>query len=66
MLAWIQENRAEYLECYSDIGEDLESVKELEEDHKLFEANCAVSQIFCCVSCFINLIVYSRSPFCFF
>ncbi|XP_065051810.1 triple functional domain protein-like isoform X2 [Rhopilema esculentum] len=45
MLAWIQENRAEYLECYSDIGEDLESVKELEEDHKLFEANCAEVQV---------------------
>ena len=43
MLSWVQENRAEYLETYSDIGEDLESVEDLEEDHKQFEANCVVS-----------------------
>lgn len=46
MLAWIQENRAEYLESYSDIGEDLESVEDLEDDHKQFEANCVVSRAF--------------------
>ena len=45
MLSWVQENRAEYLETYSDIGEDLESVEDLEEDHKQFEANCVVSPI---------------------
>ena len=43
MLAWIQENRAEYLESYTDIGEDLESVEDLVDDHKQFEANCVVS-----------------------
>lgn len=44
MLSWVQENRAEYLETYSDIGEDLESVEDLEEDHKQFEANCVEVQ----------------------
>ena len=46
MLAWIQENRAEYLETYTDIGEDLESVEDLVDDHKQFEANCVVSSSF--------------------
>ena len=49
MLSWVQENRAEYLESYSDIGEDLESVEDLEEDHKQFEANCVVN-----LACIIN------------
>ena len=43
MLAWIQENRAEYLQNYTDVGEDLESIEEILEEHKQFEANCVVS-----------------------
>ncbi len=43
MLAWMQENRAEYLLNYTDIGEDLESVEEIREEHKQFETNCVVS-----------------------
>ncbi len=46
MLAWIQENRAEYLQTYTDIGEDLETVEEIMEEHKQFEANCVVSTSF--------------------
>eukprot|EP00794_Sanderia_malayensis_P017296 gene17296-19027_t len=44
MLAWIQENRTEYLLNYTDIGEDLETIDEIIEEHKQFEANCVEVQ----------------------
>ena len=42
MLAWILENRNEFLCNYTEIGEDLEIAEELREEHKQFEDNCGV------------------------
>ena len=66
MLTWIQENRAEYLESYSDIGEDLESVEDLEEDHKQFEANCVVNLLFIINDIFIEIIRCKETHASFF
>ena len=61
MLSWVQENRAEYLESYSDIGEDLESVEDLEEDHKQFEANCVVNFAFIINDILCDIIRYDKA-----
>ena len=45
MLAWIMENRQDFLCNFSEIGEDLEVAEELCEEHKQFEETCGDVQV---------------------
>lgn len=43
MLKWVQENREEFMNDFTEIGDDLEMALELREEHKQFEESCGVS-----------------------
>ncbi|CAH3018961.1 unnamed protein product [Porites evermanni] len=40
MLAWITENRHEFLLNYAEIGNDISSAEELQDEHRNFESSC--------------------------
>lgn len=42
MLAWITENRHEFLLNYAEIGNDISSAEELQDEHRNFESSCMV------------------------